>query len=257
MRLIDTHAHLDFPELSGDLPGVFERAKEKGVFHIITVGISLDTSKKALELSRTFANVSATAGIHPHGAHPLSEQEKSELKALLSDDAVVALGEIGLDYYRNYQPHDVQKLCFRQQLEIATEIKKTVVFHVRQAFDDFFNIVKPFFSRLHAGVVHCFSGDWEIARRCLDLGFYISIPGVVTFAKAAVLRDVLRKLPLDRILVETDAPFLAPEPYRGKPNEPSYVFYTAMEIARIKEIDPHELGEATTQNAIRAFKLEV
>ncbi len=257
MQLIDTHAHLDFPELYSDLNGVFKRAKDKGVVHIITVGISLETSEKALKLAESFDNVSATAGIHPHGAHLLSPEEKNQIKDLLSSEFVVAMGEIGLDYYRNYQPQDVQKRCFIEQMEIASESNKPVVFHVRQAFDDFLKIVKPFSRRIKTGIVHCFSGDWQIAKLCLGMGFFISIPGVVTFSKAFMLQNVVKNVPLDSILIETDAPFLAPEPYRGKPNEPSYVWYTAKKIAELRGMDIEEIGAITTRNAIRAFGLNI
>ncbi len=257
MQLIDTHAHLDFPELYGDLNGVFERARDKGVIHIVTVGISLETSEKALKLAENYENVSATAGIHPHGAHLLSSEEKNQIKKLLSSKHVVAMGEIGLDYYRDYQPRDIQKRCFIEQMEIASELNKPVVFHVRQAFDDFLEIVKPFSKQIRTGIVHCFSGDWQIAKLCLEMGFFISVPGVVTFSKASTLQNVVKKVPLDSLLVETDAPFLAPEPYRGKPNEPSYVWYTAKKIAELRDMDMEEIGAITTRNAIRAFDLDI
>ncbi|MEJ5299963.1 MAG: TatD family hydrolase [Thermodesulforhabdaceae bacterium] len=257
MMLIDTHAHLDFPELSQDLEGVFRRALERSVVHIVTVGIDLKSSFFALKLAQSFPRVSATAGVHPHGAHELSAQEKDQLRDLLAKKEVVALGEIGLDYYRDRQPRAIQRRCFQEQLEIAVEVGKPVVFHVREAFDDFFSLVEPVAPKLAGGVVHCFSGDWEIAKRCLDLGFYISIPGVITYSNALILRDVVKRVPVNSILVETDAPFLAPVPYRGKPNEPSYVFYTAMEIANIKGMDLESLGDQTTQNAIRVFNISI
>jgi len=257
MKLVDTHAHLDFPELSQDLEGVFIRARERSVIHIVTVGIDIESSFASLKLAQSFTWVSATAGIHPHGAHELTPQEIDQLRNLLARKEVVALGEIGLDYYRDRQPRPLQKRCFIQQLEIAIEAGKPVVFHIREAFEDFFSIVEPLAPKLAGGVVHCFSGDWEIAKRCLDLGFYISIPGVVTYPKAFILQDVVKKVPVDRILTETDAPFLTPVPYRGKPNEPSYVFYTAQKIAEIKGMDLETLGEQTTKNAVNVFNISL
>lgn len=257
MKLVDTHAHLDFPELLHDLDGVFSRARERFVVHIVTVGIDMESSVKSLELARSYPHVSATAGIHPHAAHELTLEEEGHLRALVSNPEVVAVGEIGLDYYRDRQPRHVQRKCFAQQLDIAVDAKKPTVFHIRDAFDDFFSVVKPVASKLVAAVVHCFSGDWDIARKCLDLGFYISVPGVVTYPKAFTLQDVVKKLPVDRMLFETDAPFLAPVPYRGKSNEPSYVYYTAEKVAEIRQEALDFLVEQTTQNAVRAFGISL
>ena len=257
MKLVDTHAHLDFPELSQDLDGVFNRARKNFVVHIITVGIDIESSKKSLEFARSFPWVSATAGIHPHGAHELSQDEERPLRELVAHPEVVAVGEIGLDYYRDRQPRHIQRKCFEQQLAIAADAKKPVVFHIRDAFEDFLSIIKPVAGKLAGGVVHCFSGDWEIAKKCLDLGFYISIPGVVTYPKAFTLQDVVKKLPLDRMLLETDAPFLTPVPYRGKPNEPSYVYHTAEKVAQIKEVALETLAEETSRNAARIFGVSV
>ena len=253
MRLVDTHSHLDFEELASDLEQVLLRAAQKGVVHIITVGISMETSEKAISLSSNLDQVSATVGIHPHGAHAITEGERRLLLEWLSLPEVVALGEIGLDYYRNYQPRDLQRKCFAAQLDIAVQAQKPVVFHIREAFDDFFEIVSPLTTKISGGIVHCFSGDWEIAKRCFDLGFFISIPGVVTYPKATTLQDVVKRSPLDRLLIETDAPFLAPHPYRGKTNEPAFVFYTAQKIAEIRGEGLEKIAEITTQNAVRAF----
>ncbi len=257
MRLVDTHAHLDFPELSGDLDGVFRRARENTVIHIITVGIDIERSEQSIAIAGTFPHVSATVGIHPHGAHVLSSEEQDTLRRLLTADRVVAAGEIGLDYYRDHQPRTVQKECLMQQLEIAIEVQKPVVFHIRDAFEDFLSLVQPYVSRLKGGVVHCFSADWEIAKRCMSMGFVLSIPGVVTYENANTLHNVVRNISLEALLLETDAPFLAPVPYRGKPNEPSYVLHTAQKIAHLKGREVEEVAEITTQNAIKVFRLEV
>lgn len=257
MKLVDTHAHLDFPELSQDLEGIFHRARKRFVEHIITVGIDIKSSITALEFARSFRWVSATAGIHPHGAHELSTQEIDILREIGSNPEVVAIGEVGLDYYRDRQPRDIQRRCLRQQLEIAIEIKKPIVFHVREAFDDFFSIIEPLASKLLGGVVHCFSGDWAIAKRCLNLGFCISIPGVVTYPKAFTIQEVVKKLPSDSILLETDSPFLTPVPHRGKPNEPSFVFHTAEKVAQLRGEDLESLCNQTSKNAIRVFNISL
>ncbi|MCX7823443.1 MAG: TatD family hydrolase [Syntrophobacterales bacterium] len=257
MKLVDTHAHLDFPELLQDLEGVFVRARKCFVEHIITVGIDIESSTNALKIARSFHSVSATAGVHPHGAHELSEKEIDLIRGLSSDPKLVALGEMGLDYYRDRQPRPIQRRCFEQQLEVAIEVRKPAIFHVRDAFEDFFSIVRPVASRLVGGVVHCFSGDWEVAKKCLDLGFYISIPGIVTYPKALVLQDVVKKLPIENVLLETDSPFLTPFPHRGKPNEPSYVFYTAEKVAQIRGEDLDSFCNQTSINAARIFGISL
>jgi len=255
--IIDTHAHLDFPELCGDLQALMRRAAENGVGKIITIGISIDSSRQAVALADKLPAVYATAGIHPHGAVELTAEERKQLRSLADTEKVMAIGEIGLDYYRDRQPREIQRKCLRQQLEIACEARLPAVFHVREAYPDFLKIVTDYAGLLPAGVMHCFSGDWQVARECLDLGFYLSIPGTVTFPKAQVQQEVARKLPLDRLLLETDAPFLAPVPYRGQTNEPSYLIHTLQKVARLRGCGEAEIAEATTANAVRAFSLPV
>ncbi len=256
MELVDTHAHLDFPELYGDIEGIFKRAREQSVTRIITIGISIESSIKAFEIASSFEHIFSSAGIHPHGARLLTEKEVAILSNLLSHEKVVAVGEIGLDYYRDRQPRDIQRKCFYQQLELAIQVRKPAIFHVRDAFEDFLTIVKPFSSKLKASVLHCFSGDVDIAFKCIELGFLISIPGVVTYPKAETLQEVVKKVPLEFLLLETDAPFLTPIPHRGKPNEPSYVFYTAKKVAELKSIGIEEVAKITTNNALKVFGLK-
>ncbi len=251
--LVDTHAHLDFPELSVDLEGVFERCRAAGVAVIISIGIDEKTSRAAVDLSRRYPQVYATVGQHPHGARKLSDKEMQKLADLASDPKVVAIGEMGLDYYRDRQPRPSQKACLEQQLELAIQCRKPGVFHIRQAHDDFLKIVAPYVDRLQPSVLHCFSGDWKIAVRCLDMGFYLSIPGTVTYKNAQDQQLVVRKAPLDRLLVETDAPYLTPVPFRGKPNEPAYVRYTAEKIAELRGCSFEAVAEATSANAQRVF----
>ena len=256
IRLIDTHAHLDFPEFSQDVASVLERASEMGVVEVVTIGIDLASSRSAVELAKRYPQIHAAVGIHPHGARHLEEETLAELAALAREKEVVAVGEIGLDYYRDRQPRDVQRLCMRQQLELACRENLPAMFHIREAYDDFLKIVPDYASSLPGAVMHCFSGDWEVARRCLDLGFHLSIPGTVTFPNAAIQQEVVRRAPLDRLLLETDAPFLAPVPFRGKPNEPSFVYYTAKKIAELRGCPLHEVSSRTTSNAHRVFRLD-
>jgi len=253
--LIDTHAHLDFPELANDLSSVLERAGRSNVVQIITVGISLERSRAAMTLAQSYEGIYAAVGIHPHGARDLNESDCEILREFGQQKKVVAIGEIGLDYYRDRQPRHVQKKCMAQQIEIACELKLPAVFHVREAYSDFLEIVAGYRDSMNGGVMHCFSGDWQVAEKCLDMGFYLSIPGTVTFPKAQLQQEVARRAPLDRLLVETDAPFLAPVPYRGKVNEPSYVIHTAQKIADLRGCDGEEFCRQSSFNARKVFSL--
>jgi TatD DNase family protein len=254
--LIDTHAHLDFPEFAGKLEAFLGRAKEAGVHEIVTIGISLSSSRMALKLADDHAGIYATVGIHPHGASELTEEDLQHIRSLAREKRVVAIGEAGLDYYRDRQPRATQRQCLRQQLEVACETGLPAVFHVREAHTDFLAIVKDYVGALSGGVLHCFSGDWSVAKRCLDMGFYLSIPGTVTFPKAETQQEVVKKAPLDRLLVETDAPYLAPIPYRGKVNEPAFVLYTAEKIAQLRGCPLEQVAQQTTINAHGVFRLD-
>jgi TatD DNase family protein len=251
--LVDTHAHLDFPELSRDLDSVLDRASRAGVLEIVTIGIDVGSSEKAVRLAAQYPRIYATVGIHPHGAHRLDPATLDTLRSLAAHDKVVAVGEIGLDYFRDRQPRSVQQECLRQQVELACELGLTAVFHVRDAHEDFLGIIKEFTGNLKRGVLHCFSGDWAVAEAALDMGFYLSIPGTVTYPKSEAQQEVVRKCPMDRLLIETDAPFLAPVPFRGKDNEPAYVLYTAQKIAQLRQCSLDEVALNTTRNAHDAF----
>lgn len=253
--LIDSHAHLDFPEFADDLPGVLERARKNGVTRIITIGVDPPSNAAAVRLAASYPQIYAAVGIHPHDSRPLGPEDLEALRAAAGEPKVLAIGEAGLDYYWNRQPRDVQESCLRMQIVLAGELGLPVVFHIRDAFDDFFRIAADYASILPGSILHCFSGDWTIARRCLDMGFYLSMPGTVTFAKAKAQQEVARLAPLDRLLVETDSPYLAPVPFRGKVNEPSYVLHTARKIAELRGVELEELAAATTANTIRAFHM--
>lgn len=254
--LLDTHAHLDLPELSVDLPGVLERAEKNGVLEIITIGIDLPSSRKAVELARNYDSVFAAVGIHPHDSFPLDKENIDCLVDLARERKVVAIGEIGLDYYRSHKPRETQRDCLRRQLEMAVDVALPVVFHIREAFDDFFDVIEDYYRDLAGLVLHCFSGDWEVARRCLDMGGFLSIPGTVTYSKAEAQQEVVRRAPSDRLLLETDCPYLAPVPYRGKDNEPSYLLYTAQKVAELRGLPLETLAAQTTRNAYDAFRLD-
>ena len=254
-ELIDTHAHLDFPEFAGSIPATIKRALHAGVSMIVTIGIDIETSRKAAEIARSYERIYASAGIHPHASFSMDAGDILELKKIAANCRVVAIGEIGLDYFRDRQPRPIQKECMKRQIAMAAEIAKPVIFHIRDAWEDFFLIVPEFASSLPPSVMHCFSGDWAIASRCLDMGFYLSIPGVVTFPKAELLQEVVKRAPLDRLLVETDSPYLAPVPYRGKTNEPAYLLHTAEKIAECRREPFEKVAAHTTQNARTVFKI--
>ena len=204
-----------------------DRASRAGVREIITIGIDVQSSRKAVKLAEADPRIYATVGVHPHGAHRLEESTLNTLRQLAESSRVVAVGEIGLDYYRDRQPRSLQRECLRQQVELACELRLTAVFHVRDAHSDFLDVMKEYEGSLSRAVLHCFSGDWAVAEQALQMGFYLSIPGTVTYPRSEIQQEVVRRCPSERLLLETDAPFLAPVPFRGKDNEPSYVLYTA------------------------------
>ncbi len=259
--LIDSHAHLDL--FKGDRDAVTERAFAAGLSMIVTVGIDLPSSKRTVEIARRRENIRAVIGVHPHDVKKIDDGTLAEIKKLAADPKVVAIGETGLDFYRNLSPRDVQIKAFHEFLHLASELSLPVVIHDRDAHREVIDILTEHHKRggftapSGPGVIHCFSGDWDYAKRCLDMGFYISIPGVVTFPKAKTLHEVVKRLPADRILVETDCPFLTPEPFRGKQNEPAYVKYTAVECARLRGEKSDEFMTAAAQNTMRVFGIKV
>lgn len=251
---IDSHAHLEMKEFDRDRGEVIERAWAAGVETIVTVGTNLSLSRKALSIARQYENVYATIGIHPHDAAKADDKVLDELKLLAGDAKVVAYGEIGLDFFRNISPREKQIKIFATQLQIAKALDLPVVIHDRDAHEQTLTMVRD--SGVRRGVFHCFSGEWNMARKCIDLGFYISIPGVVTFEKSKVLREVARQVPADAILLETDCPYLTPEPHRGKRNEPSFMVHTAQKVADIRGVPIEELAAAATVNTRRLFGLD-
>ncbi len=253
--VIDSHAHLDLPEFTGDRDAVIQRASAAGVERIITVGIGIPECRRAMELSRKYSFVFASIGMHPHNARNLDLQALDFLEANAADDRVVALGEMGLDYFRNLSPRDDQERCFRAQLDIARSKKLPVVIHDRDAHGQTLAVLREERAGEAGGVIHCFSGDAAMAFACIDMGFFISIPGTVTFKNARTLHDVVRRVPLEHLLIETDCPFLAPVPFRGKRNEPAYVRYVAGRIAEIKNEPVETVARMTTANTRKLFSL--
>jgi len=251
--LIDTHCHLDFPDYQGDLAEVLARAAKVGVAEIITVGIDLATSRKACELAASLPGVYATVGVHPHHVNEMGPDDYPALRELAARPEVVAYGEIGLDYVKEYSPAALQREHFVRQVEIARQAGLPLIIHDREAHADILAILRAAGKLPAGGVMHCFSGDAALAEEVLELGFYISIPGVVTFKSAAVLREAVRRVPLERLLLETDAPFLAPVPVRGKRNEPAFLPYIARRVAEVKGCELEEVAHQTTANAHRLF----
>jgi TatD DNase family protein len=256
MMLIDSHAHLEMPDFKKDLGEVIQRAKDSGVEYIFTVGTEKKDWKRALDIAHSHPSVYAILGVHPHNAREIDEKTYPALKEFCKHEKVKAYGEIGLDFYRNLSPKEIQLKRFREQIGLAKELRLPIVVHDREAHRETQEILKSEKAWENRGIIHCFSGDEEMAKACIDMGFYISIPGSITFKNAERSQEIVRKLPLSALLVETDAPFLTPFPFRGKRNEPSYVRYTAQKVAEIKKVSFEKVAEVTTENALRVYRLD-
>ena len=256
MRLFDTHAHLHFPDFAEDLDAVLDRARAAGVRGMVTIGTDRDTNCAVVDLAKRLPDVWATVGIHPHDAGEAAEADFEALERVAREEPrVIGFGEMGLDFFRNLSPPDAQRQAFRRQIDIARRVRKPLVIHCRDAHDETLALLTEERAGETGGVMHCFSGDVEIARRCLDLGLYISLAGPVTYKNARALPDVARFVPEDRLVVETDSPYLPPTPHRGKRNEPAYVALTAEHVARLRGADPETLGDRLTANAASLFRI--
>jgi len=255
--LIDSHCHLDMDDYRDDLDIVLERARQNRIRTIISIGIDEESSRQAVALAEKYPMVKATVGIHPHDVTHIQPQTLDTLADLANNnrDLVVGYGEIGLDYVKNYAPPDLQRRFFRFQLILAKELGLPVIIHDREAHGDTLNILREEAPFEHGGVMHCFSGDLSFAHEVLELGFYLSIPGVVTFKNAADLQETARLAPLSSLLLETDGPFLAPAPRRGKRNEPALLLYTARMVAELRGISIDEVARQTSANAMALFRL--
>lgn len=257
--LIDSHCHLDEEHVPGGHVDVLTRARAAGVRGFVTIGVGRDLgpARAAVAIAEHEPDVVATVGVHPHDAEGLDDAIEAEMRALARRRRVVAVGEIGLDYHYDHSPRDTQKVVFRKFIALARELRKPIVVHTRSAADDTLAILREENARDCGGVIHCFSEDLAFARQALDLGFYLSFSGIVTFKTAAAIQEVAREAPADRILVETDAPYLAPVPLRGKRCEPAFVVHTANKVAELRGVGADELARLTTENARRFFGPEL
>jgi len=251
--LVDSHCHLDFPDLVQRLPDILERMRHNDVGCAVCIGVNLEDFPNVLALAEAHPQLYATVGVHPEYSDA-EEPGEDRLVALASHPRVVAVGETGLDYYWQKDRPAWQRARFRTHIRAAKAVDKPLVVHMRDAADDTIRLLAEEGAETAGGVMHCFTETWEVARQALDLGFYISFSGIVTFKNALAIKEVAQKAPLDRILVETDSPYLTPAPFRGKPNEPAYVKYVAEEIGRLRGIPPSAVAEATTDNFFNLFK---
>lgn len=252
--LVDTHCHLDFPDFADDLDGVVGRAAAAGVEALLTIGTHISRYEQVVRIAERFPNVWASAGVHPHEAGAAPFADLDTLLRLGEHPKVVAFGETGLDYYYDKSPRERQRDSFRIHIEAARRSGLPVIVHTRDADDDIVAILAEEMGKgAFTGLIHCFSSGPDVAEKAVELGLYISASGIMTFKTADMLRDTLAAVPLDRLLVETDAPYLAPVPFRGKRNEPAYVAHTAAKLAEIKGVSMAELEAATTANFRRLF----
>ena len=254
-ELFDTHAHLHFPEFAADLDAVLERARAAGVKRMLTVGTDVPTSRAAVALAAREADVWAAVGFHPHDAAAADAAALAEIERLAGAPRVVAVGECGLDFFRTLSPREAQERCFRSQLGLARRVGKPVLIHCRDAHPETLAILAESDVEETGGIMHCFSGDVAIARRCLDLGLTISLAGPVTYPNARALPDVARFVPADRLVVETDCPYLPPQGYRGKRNEPAYLALTAARVAELRGEPLATLGPRMSDNARRVLRI--
>ena len=252
--LVDSHCHLDFPELRQDLEGVLSRMGDNGVGHALTISTTLGTFPAVREVAGLRPNLWCSAGVHPDERRDGREVDVAELVRMADDAKVVAIGETGLDYFRVEGDTEWQRERFRTHIRAAREAGKPLVIHTRAAAEDTLRILREEKGGEAGGVMHCFTETWEVARAALDLGFHISLSGIVTFKNAAQVQEVARRVPLERLLVETDSPYLAPVPHRGKPNQPAFVRHVAEEVARLRGVDFAEVAAATTRNFFALFR---
>jgi TatD DNase family protein len=252
MHLIDSHAHLDFRRFDDDRESVIQRARETGLAAVVNIGTDLDSSRASIELAESYEFIYATVGVHPHSAKTVTSRVFDELRTLARHPKVVAVGEIGLDYYRDLSPRPVQRKAFSDQLALAADLGLPVVIHSRDAHDD---VIAALQGWKGTGVLHSYSAGLTRLDEVLELGFWVGISGPVTFPKAQALRRVAARVPLERLLVETDCPYLTPEPHRGRRNEPAYVRYVVEAVARARGMPAGTVAHSTADNARRLFDI--
>ena len=255
MILFDSHCHLDDEKFDEDRAEAIRRMREGGVARCVCVGSDLPSSRRCIALAETHDFIWAAAGVHPHEAKDAPPDYLNQLRALLSHPRVVALGEIGLDYYYDFSPRDVQKRVMNQQIDLALETDMPVIFHIRDAHGDMFELLRARGGRLPAGVIHCCSASAEMVREYLKMGFYISFAGPITFKNAAGPVAASREVPPERLLIETDSPYLAPVPLRGRRNEPANVRFVLEKQAEIHQMNPEKLAEITFRNACALYRI--
>lgn len=253
MLLVDTHAHLNVKAFDEDRDEVIQRARDVGITRIVNIGFNRETIPESLALAEEYDFIYTAIGWHPQDVSDMKEGDLAWIESLCDHPKVVGIGEIGLDYYWDTSTKEVQQTVFREQIRLARKLQLPIIIHNREAHGDVVRILKEEGAAEVGGIMHCFSGSWEIARECLDMNFYISFAGPVTFKNAKKPKEVLAKTPLDRLLIETDCPYLTPHPYRGKRNESSYVRYVAEAAAEIKGVTVAEISEITTRNALQVF----
>lgn len=256
MELFDSHCHVDEPKFDDDRDDVLARMQERGVTRYAVIGSDMETSRHAADFAACHVGCYAAVGFHPHEARRMMPGNLDTLAQWMQEDKVVALGEIGLDYYYDLSPRDVQIDVCQQQLDLAWQVNMPVAFHVRDAHQDMLDILKGRRATLTGGIIHCFSGSWEIAKEYLKLGYFISFAGPVTFKKAPKLQEAAINVPRDRLLIETDSPYLAPEPVRGRRNEPGNVYHVAEKIAALRGESLEDVADYTTRNALAAYGIE-
>ena len=252
--LVDSHCHLDFPELQADFPAVLAQMRTNGVTHALTISTTLETFPAVLSVARSQPNLWCSAGVHPDEQRDGREVLMEELLEMADDPKVVAIGETGLDYYRVEGDPEWQRGRFRTHIRAARACGKPLVIHTREAAEDTLRIMREEDAGAAGGVMHCFTETWDVARAAIDLGFHISFSGIVTFKNAHTVKEVARQVPLERMLVETDSPYLAPAPYRGKMNQPGFVRHVAEEIARLRGTDLETIASRTSENFFALFR---
>ena len=253
MQIVDSHCHINFKELAGDIPGLLETAAANDVTAMLCISVTLEDYPQVLALARDYPNIHASVGVHPNvdeGEDPTIER----LVELAGHEHVVAIGETGLDYFRSEGDLGWQQERFRRHIEAARQVDKPLIIHTREAAADTIDILRKEGAEQPGGVIHCFTEDWDFAKQALDIGFYISFSGILTFKSAKQIQEAAKKVPMDRILVETDAPYLAPVPHRGKTNQPAWTRHVAEFLAELRGISVEEVAEQTTANFYRLFK---
>ncbi|SJZ75591.1 TatD family hydrolase [Selenihalanaerobacter shriftii] len=253
--LVDTHAHIDFPKFDQDRQQVIKRAKESNLKYIINVGADEESSRRSVDLANEEEMIYAVVGVHPHEAKTVADKTYQQLKEWSTKDKVVAIGETGLDYHYDNSPRQVQREVFRKHIQLAKEVDLPLVIHSREAEEETMKILIKEDAHEVGGVIHCFGGDLEMAQQAIENNFYIAVGGVLTFNNAHQLRRVIKQIPLDRLLIETDAPYLTPAPNRGKRNEPAYVEYVAEKLAELLPYSIEKIEKTTTKNAEGLFNI--